>query len=239
MSDLLYDYYEYVDGNQQLGDNIVKETETFAAMTLLCASILKILKLYGIDVTEWLSSKIMKSKPGEGAGTIGEGKGENAGKNEETGKRDEAGNGKGEETGKDEIGNGKGEEPGKSDGTGNGKSEETNKGDGSGTDKNGKGDESGNKSGKETITSTLGNEIDMTPSSNHTSVNKNPGPFGEANTSVDILDADGNIKTRRWYDSNGKAYRDVDMSDHGNSKEHPEVPHEHTWEYNNGKPKRN
>ena len=93
MSDLLYDYYEYVDGNQQLGDNIVKETETFAAMTLLCASILKILKLYGIDVTKWLSSKIMKSKPGEGAGTIGEGKGENAGKNEETGKRDEAGNG--------------------------------------------------------------------------------------------------------------------------------------------------
>ena len=46
-------------------------------------------------------------------------------------------------------------------------------------------------------------------------------------------------KTIRWYDSEGKAYRDVDMSDHGNSKEHPEVPHEHTWEYNNGKPKRN
>jgi hypothetical protein len=46
-------------------------------------------------------------------------------------------------------------------------------------------------------------------------------------------------KTIRWYDSEGKAYRDVDMSDHGNSKEHLEVPHEHTWEYNNGKPKRN
>ena len=46
-------------------------------------------------------------------------------------------------------------------------------------------------------------------------------------------------KTIRWYDSEGKAYRDVDMSDHGNSKEHPEVPHEHTWEYNNGKSKRN
>lgn len=95
------------------------------------------------------------------------------------------------------------------------------------------------QSGKKTITSTLGNEIDVTPSSNHTSVNKNPGPYGEANTSVDILDAEGNIKTRRWYDSDGKAYRDVDMSDHGNPKEHPEVQHEHTWEYNNGKPKRN
>ena len=95
------------------------------------------------------------------------------------------------------------------------------------------------ESGKKTIISTLGNEIDITPSLKHTSVNKNPGPYGEVNTSVDILDAEGNIKTRRWYDSEGKAYRDVDMSDHGNHKEHPEVPHEHTWEYNNGKPKRN
>ena len=92
---------------------------------------------------------------------------------------------------------------------------------------------------KKTIISTLGNEIDITPSLKHTSVNKNPGPYGKVNTSVDILDAEGNIKTRRWYDSEGKAYRDVDMSDHGNPKEHPEVPHEHTWEYNNGKPKRN
>ncbi|MFR8936101.1 MAG: T7SS effector LXG polymorphic toxin [Agathobacter rectalis] len=95
------------------------------------------------------------------------------------------------------------------------------------------------ESGKKTIISTLGNEIDITPSLKHTSVNKNPGSYGEVNTSVDILDAEGNIKTRRWYDSEGKAYRDVDMSDHGNPKEHPEVPHEHTWEYNNGKPKRN
>lgn len=28
------------------------------------------------------------------------------------------------------------------------------------------------------------------------------------------------------------------MSDHGNPKEHPEVPHEHTWEYNNGNQKK-
>ena len=95
------------------------------------------------------------------------------------------------------------------------------------------------KGGKETVTSTLGKEIDITPSFKHSSVNKNPGPYGEPNTSVDILDANGNVKTRRWYDSDGKAYRDVDMSDHGNPKEHPEVPHEHTWEYSNGKPKRN
>ena len=49
------------------------------------------------------------------------------------------------------------------------------------------------KSGKKTIKSTLGNKIDVTPSSKHTSVNKNPGPYGEANTSVDILDAEGTI----------------------------------------------
>ena len=95
------------------------------------------------------------------------------------------------------------------------------------------------KGGKKIVISTLGKEIDITPSSKHSSVNKNPGPYGEPNTSVDILDTDGNIKTRRWYDSEGKALRDVDMSDHGNPKEHPEVPHEHLWEYNNGKPKRN
>ena len=53
------------------------------------------------------------------------------------------------------------------------------------------------KGASKTITSTLGNEIDITPYSKHTSVNKNPGPYGEANTSVDILDVDGNIKTRR------------------------------------------
>ena len=49
--------------------------------------------------------------------------------------------------------------------------------------------------------------------------------------SVDILDDQGNIITRRGYDSNGNAYRDVDMTNHGNSKTHPEYPHEHTWNW--------
>ena len=55
--------------------------------------------------------------------------------------------------------------------------------------------------------------------------------------SVDILDDQGNISTRRWYDSNGNAYRDVDMTNHGNSKTHPEYPHEHTWNWSDGIPK--
>lgn len=31
---------------------------------------------------------------------------------------------------------------------------------------------------------------------------------------------------------------DVDMNNHGNPKEHPEVPHEHKWKYDSGKPVR-
>ena len=102
-----------------------------------------------------------------------------------------------------------------------------------------KGAKAAKKRGKHiTVTSTLGKEIDVTPSAKHSQVRNNPGVYGEANSSVDIVDAYGKIKTRRWYDSEGKAYRDVDMSNHGNSKEHSEVPHEHIWEYNGGKAKR-
>lgn len=44
-----------------------------------------------------------------------------------------------------------------------------------------------------------------------TSVNKNSGAFVEQqNSSIDIVDTDGNIKIRRWYDSEKKTYRDVD-----------------------------
>ena len=89
------------------------------------------------------------------------------------------------------------------------------------------------------ILTNLGNNIDITPSGNHTTLVNNPGPKGMPDSSVDILDKEGNVVTRRWYDSKGRAYRDVDMTNHGNPKEHPEVPHEHTWEYKNGKFKRN
>ena len=56
--------------------------------------------------------------------------------------------------------------------------------------------------------------------------------------SVLIYETIINIITRRWYDSNGNAYRDVDMTNHGNSKTHPEYPHEHTWNWSDGIPKR-
>ncbi|WP_339099576.1 T7SS effector LXG polymorphic toxin [Enterococcus sp. DIV0849a] len=92
---------------------------------------------------------------------------------------------------------------------------------------------------KDIIKNNLGKEIDITPSKAHTKVNKNPGPFGEPNSSVDILDSKGELTTRRFYDDTGKAVRDVDMTNHGNPKQHPEYPHEHKWKYDpNGKPTR-
>lgn len=38
------------------------------------------------------------------------------------------------------------------------------------------------------------------------------------------MDSNGNISTRRWYVSNGNAYRDVDMTNHGNFATHPDFP---------------
>lgn len=88
-----------------------------------------------------------------------------------------------------------------------------------------------------TVTTNLGKKINIAPSKNHTTVTKNPGPYGNPNSSIDVLDKNGNIVTRRWYDKNGRAVRDVDMTNHGNAKNHPEWPHEHIWKYDkNGKP---
>lgn len=88
------------------------------------------------------------------------------------------------------------------------------------------------------ITSNLGNIIAISPSNNHKVVSKNPGPKGTSNSSIDILDKSGNITTRRWYDAEGNAYRDIDITNHRNPKNHPEYPHEHIWEWINGKPER-
>lgn len=43
----------------------------------------------------------------------------------------------------------------------------------------------------------------------------------------------------RYYDKNGRAQKDIDYTDHGNPKEHPQVPHEHKWDWSNpNNPKR-
>jgi hypothetical protein len=88
----------------------------------------------------------------------------------------------------------------------------------------------------QTKTTNKGNEIDITPEKNHRTAARNPGPYATACSSVDIVDKNGNIKTRRWYDKNGRAYRDVDMTNHGNPKAHPQWPHEHTWDWSTEEP---
>ena len=82
------------------------------------------------------------------------------------------------------------------------------------------------------ITTNTGEVLDTTPSKTHFTTSKNPGLNGEPNSSVDIVDSNGRLKTRRWYNENGQATRDVDFTNHGNSKLHPTVPHEHHFEYN-------
>lgn len=67
------------------------------------------------------------------------------------------------------------------------------------------------------------------PANEHSSTN-NPKDFertGKPNSSIDRVDEKGRIITRRWYDGNGRAKKDVDFTDHGNPKTHPEVPHEY------------
>lgn len=41
----------------------------------------------------------------------------------------------------------------------------------------------------------------------------------------------GKLNTERYYDGSGKAYLDIDYSDHGNPTTHPYVPHEHDIHY--------
>ena len=85
----------------------------------------------------------------------------------------------------------------------------------------------GGSGSKVKVISNLGKEIDITPSKNHSATTKNPGLKGTSNSSVDILDSAGNIKTRRWFGSDGNQIKDVDFTNHGNPKLHPEWPHEH------------
>lgn len=57
---------------------------------------------------------------------------------------------------------------------------------------------------KDIIKNNLGKEIEITSSEAHTKVNKNPGAFGEPNSSVDIFGSKGELTTRRFYDDTGQ-----------------------------------
>lgn len=56
--------------------------------------------------------------------------------------------------------------------------------------------------------------------------------------SVMIKYVKGNKISERYYDENGKAYLDIDYTDHGNRKTHPIVPHQHVIRWENGEFKR-
>lgn len=57
--------------------------------------------------------------------------------------------------------------------------------------------------------------------------------------SIDLINTEGELIRRRFYDSNGLAIKDIDFHNHGNSKIHSRIPHEHYWTWVNGKAKRN
>ncbi|MEJ9319230.1 hypothetical protein P4657_21060, partial [Halalkalibacterium halodurans] len=94
-------------------------------------------------------------------------------------------------------------------------------------------DEGKSVNGKDIVTSNKGNEYDITPMPNHSTTTSVPNPNkGISSGSVDILDKKtGQIKTRRYHDIEGRALRDVDFTNHGNPKLHPEWPHEHIFEW--------
>lgn len=52
--------------------------------------------------------------------------------------------------------------------------------------------------------------------------------LGEPNSVFDNY-RNGIIQQRRYYGKTGKPRLDIDMTDHGNPKEHPVVPHYHEW----------
>lgn len=51
---------------------------------------------------------------------------------------------------------------------------------------------------------------------------------GIANSAYDNY-KDGILQRRRYYGNDGRPRLDIDMTDHGNPKEHPVVPHYHNW----------
>lgn len=65
------------------------------------------------------------------------------------------------------------------------------------------------------------------PADKHTVVNGKSLPrTGEPNSSADILNPDGSVKQRRYYDGDGNADWDIDYNHSGDNHT---FPHKHKW----------
>lgn len=74
---------------------------------------------------------------------------------------------------------------------------------------------------------------------NHTRGESRKVPFEHIPNSVYDKVENGKVVQRRYYGKTGKPRLDIDMTDHGNSKEHTTIPHYHNWnEISDGKMKR-
>lgn len=57
----------------------------------------------------------------------------------------------------------------------------------------------------------------------------------DANSSADLLNTDGTVKQRRYYDTDGKAQMDIDFN-HTDDGTHT-FPHRHIWDWSQKKPR--
>ncbi|SPC41583.1 exported hypothetical protein [Carnobacterium divergens] len=60
-------------------------------------------------------------------------------------------------------------------------------------------------------------------------------PRGEPNSSIDLLNPDGSVKQRRYYDENGKVLEDIDYN-HTDNGTHT-FPHRHKWDWKKSPPR--
>ena len=55
--------------------------------------------------------------------------------------------------------------------------------------------------------------------------------IGKPNSIGRQYNEDGDLVTERVYGPDGRAQRDIDYTDHGHPKYHPDIPHQHDWDW--------
>jgi len=59
----------------------------------------------------------------------------------------------------------------------------------------------------------------------------------EPNSMKILMDFNGKLQQKRWYDKNGNAKKDRDYTNHRKPNSHPIVPHDHEWDWSQSKPR--